>query len=456
MFALLVVAGCSSEPTEGFREGVTLLADPTQLFLEAGESDDVVVSAVDNQGNPLTFAFVATAGPGIEVRRDSNFLPIYVDDSTLAVPETGERFRFLVTAGGYTSTSFTVSAGGEELVIPVQVVPQNEITATFSNPTPGFGEQVVITAPAGARFTAESEVTLPGAPTQPLTVAVAPDGTTITAVFPPNVASPVTITNVVSDGAPSLVFNPATSDPITSPVVDSLPATLSSTTPEAGAEVTLTVTDPAFTLSEVSQVTLGGSPVVTNPAAPGASSISFVLAPGASGAIGISGVTVGGFAIDLPVAGGTVTAGATVTPLAGTGDPGTAPTIPTPGEGVTSGVVDNPSNPGFAGCGAGVPCAVYQFVVPADGEYDFTATWEGTSDVGIYFFEPDGATLVGNTDCDSHGNATDPVGPQPEACTQELVAGSYIVAVAPFGPFYDPPEVNPNWLQLAVTPHVAE
>jgi hypothetical protein len=339
-------------------------------------------------------------------------------------------------------------------VIPVQIVPQATIPVTFSNATPAFGEAVVITAPPGTRFTAESEVTLPGAPVQPLTVEVAADGSTITAIFPPNVTGPVTLTNVTSDGAPTEVFNPTSTESITSPVVDSLPATFSSVTPDAGTEVTVTSSDPNFTFGEGSVVSLSGVDALTTTAAPDGSSLNFVLTPGATGTATISNVTVGGFALTLPVLGGTtVTAGPTATPLAGTGDPATAPTIPTPAAGTTRGIVDNPSTPGFADCGAGVPCAVYKFDVPADGSYDFEATWEGTSDVGIYFFEADGQTQVGNADCDSHGNGADA---QPEVCTEELTAGNYIVAVAPFGPFYDPPEANPAWIKVAVTPTPAE
>jgi hypothetical protein len=163
VFTLLLAAGCSGEPTEPFREGVDLRADPTQLYLELGQSKQVQVFAVDGQGNPLTFSYeVTNEGAGIDVRRDSTFQPVYVDDTTLAVPAEGERFQFIVTATAYGISTFTVSAGGENLPITVQVVPEDVIEATISNVTPGFGEAIVITAPAGTRFTAESEVTIEG------------------------------------------------------------------------------------------------------------------------------------------------------------------------------------------------------------------------------------------------------------------------------------------------------
>jgi hypothetical protein len=93
---------------------------------------------------------------------------------------------------------------------------------------------------------------------------------------------------------------------------------------------------------------------------------------------------------------------------------------------------------------------VYKVVLPTDGSFTVTATWEGTSDVGIYFFTADGSTPVGDTNCDALGNAASAGGPQPETCTETLTAGTYLVAVAPFGPFYDPPEANPQWINLTI------
>ena len=451
VFTLLLAAACSGEPTEPFREGVQLVADPSQLYLQVGQSKAVQVSAVDGQGNPLTFAYeVTNPGTGIDVRRDSTFLPIYVDDTTLVVPAEGERFQFVVTGEAYGITSFTVSAGGEELPITVQVVPQEVIEATVSNATPGFGETITITAPAGTRFTETSQVTVAGAATQPTTVEVAADGSTITAILPPNVASPLTLTNVVSDGAPTLTFNPQTSVIVTSPVVDSLPATLSNATPD-GEPVTLTSTDPNFTFDAGSAVLVGTTPGITTGVAPDGSSITFEIAPGTTGTLNVNGVIVGGFPILLPTTAGTITVGPSApAPKAGTDDPATAPTIPTPGAGQTTGVLDDGLQRGYDCGDIGVPCQVYKFEVPADGSYDFTGTWEASSDVGIYFLEADGVTQAGTADCDAHANGADA---QPETCTQEFVAGTYYVAYVPFGSlFYGEPD--PAWVQIIVTPHV--
>jgi hypothetical protein len=281
-------------------------------------------------------------------------------------------------------------------------------------------------------------------------VEVAADGSTITALLPPN-ASPLTITNVSSDGAPTLLFNPQTSVPVTTPVVDSVPATVSSATPAAGAPIILTSTDPNFTFDANTTVNIGGTTAITTGVAGDGSSVTVVAAPGAAGTLTVNGAIVGGFPLILPATAGTVTVGAIGAAILGTDDPATAPAIEAPAGAQVRGVVDNGANPGYAACGdVGLPCQVYQFVVPADGSYDFQATWEGTSDVGIYFLGSDGATLTGNFDCDGHANGATA---QPEECTQEFVAGTYYVAYVPFGPFYTVPEPNPQWFQITVTPH---
>ena len=192
LFALLALAGCNSEPTESLRGGVELVASPTQLFIELGRTKAVEIGGVDSQGNPLDLAYeVTSTGAGITVRRDSSFLPIFVNDSVLQAPPTGPRFRFIVEGTGYTATTFTVSAGGEDIVVPVQVVPQNGLAATFDNPTPALGDLVTLTAPAGITFADTANLSLgtdSASLANPLTI-VSQDATTIAFIPPPSVNS---------------------------------------------------------------------------------------------------------------------------------------------------------------------------------------------------------------------------------------------------------------------------
>ena len=208
LFALLAVVGCSSEPTDELRNGIDhLVATPTQLFLEVGQTKTVQVGAVDAQGNPLDFNYEVTATePGITVRGDSSFLPIFVDDSTLQAPATGPRFRFIVEGTAYNASSFTVSAGGQDIRILVQVIPQAGLAATFDDDTVDLGQVVALTAPAGVSFTDTANLSIGG---EALTI-LSQDATTINFIPPPSVSSPVTIHGVVSTSSPDIVYAPST------------------------------------------------------------------------------------------------------------------------------------------------------------------------------------------------------------------------------------------------------
>ncbi len=114
----ILLGSCNGDPTDPLRNGVDkLVAEPTLLSLAPGQSKTVEVGAVDGQGNQLSTAYEATeVGAGITVRRDSTFLPIFVDDTTLVVPPTGPRFRFVVTAAegnSFQTTSFRVVGWGQ-------------------------------------------------------------------------------------------------------------------------------------------------------------------------------------------------------------------------------------------------------------------------------------------------------------------------------------------------------
>ncbi len=421
-FALLLVAGCSTEPTDDLREGVRLVAEPSQLFLQLGESKTVEVSAVDNQGNPLTFAFeVSGQQAGVEVRRDSTFLPIYVDDSTLSVPAEASRFRFIVTGTGYTATSFTVSAGGEDLPVPVQVVPQTALAATFSNPTPGLGETVTITAPAGTHFSATSIVrTADTTAAQPFLVSVSPDGTTLDVILPPNLAdAPLTITDVTTDAAPGLTFAPATSALITTPAVPSFTGTISNLTPAVNEPVTVTVT--GATLDSTTNLILGaGAPTITSLTT---NTVTFIPAPGAAGLLVINGVVLDALPqipLSLPAPEtDTISVSAEVPTIAGTDDPGTAPTLITPALDRSSVLFDKPDF-------VATVDHFYELNITEAGAYTVTLDWDIGSDIDMFLCPAAG---VATFDCDFTGATA----AHPEIGTFELAAGTYYVVADDFG-----------------------
>ena len=313
LFALLVLVGCNSEPTENLRDGpAELVASPTQLFIELGQTKAVEVGAVDAQGNPLDFNYEVTdAGTGITVRRDSSYLPIFVDDTTLRAPETGPQFRFIVEGTAYTATSFTVSAGGLDIEIPVQVVPQQGFGGTFDNPTPALGDTITLTAAPGTAFTETAELRLPGVPDtiplHPIIVARGENGSSLSFLAPPNVNGPIIITEVTSASAPDLVFSPATQTALQTPLIDTVDVTYSAAAPALGDVVTVTIPEPLIKVSTPLDIQFdgtlqgpaGGAANVTP--APDSSSFTFEAPANAVG-VGtvVNFVFPGGYEIALP------------------------------------------------------------------------------------------------------------------------------------------------------------
>jgi hypothetical protein len=426
VFGLLMVAGCGDDLGSQAGEGVVLSATPTQLFLDIGESKTVDVSATDNSGNAVALDFVVTdPGTGISVRRDSTFLPVYVDDSTLQVPPTAERFRFVVTGAGYNATHFTVTAGATTIDVPVQVVPRQAIEATINNAAPVLGEVVTITAAPGTHFSANSVVQAPaGALAVPFTAGVAPDGSSISAVLPPNlVDAQLTITNVTSDASPGVLYAPLTSFTVTTPVVESWTGTISNLAPAVNEAVTATVT--GATLIDTTNLILGsGAPTITNLTP---NSVTFIPAPGASGLLVINGVVLDAQPqTPLPLAApitDTLNVAPDVPTTPGTDASATAPSLITPALGFSSAFFDNPTFDGAA-----LVDAYYKLVVTEAGLYTITMDWTVGDDIDLLVCPEAG---VDDFDCD-FAAAT---GDHPESSDYALEPGTYFIVADDFAAY---------------------
>src|SRR6476659_2909468 len=96
LLAMVLVAGCQGDPTGEFRGGVTqLTASPSTLNVTLGKNKTTLITAVDAQGNQISSAFeVTNVGPGLSVKRDSTYLPVFLNDSTLSVPPESPAFQY--------------------------------------------------------------------------------------------------------------------------------------------------------------------------------------------------------------------------------------------------------------------------------------------------------------------------------------------------------------------------
>jgi hypothetical protein len=425
LILLLSAAGvwaCNADPTDSFREtGTKIIANPTIIYLDKGQSTFLTLQLVDEQGNQLVTAFDATPdNANVAVVRDTAFLHTN-SGSNLKTSE-----RFAVTGVDYVQTAIHVQAGSDTLTVPVSVVPKTTIAATFSNLTPALGETVTITAPPGISFSPTSTVSFGPAPVlPPADVVVSADGSSISFVPPPNLTeAPATITDVISVGSPDLTFTNTTADGITTAVVTEIPGTLSTLTPGGGQAVTVTFN--AASAADGATVDVGGTLAIALDR-PTASTFRFLAPPGAVGLVTINGVLLDAapqFSLSLTNA-DTMTVDSAVTPLTGTTSTATAPDALTqPALGESTGFFDAGAFTGADITGdGGIAAKYYKFTVTESASYHFITNWATSADLdAIVCFDAacsDGAFA---------GTGVD----QPEDGSLVLDPGTYYVAVVLF------------------------
>jgi hypothetical protein len=480
---------CSGDPTSDLREPSAIVASPTSLFIDVNETKPILVSLQDDQGNQIAADFeISAVGSGVTVVQDTAFL-----HTNVGTPIENQA-RFQVTGTAIANSSFTLSAGGQTLVVPVNVVPST-VDIVISNAAPALGDTITLTAPAGSLFTDSSEVTFAGGPAGDI-VSVSPDQTVLTVVPGPNVSGAVTVAHTTvafnpgldftitstgtvttpeildlslatlstatptlgqtvtltlpatikvlpvaalpptSIGAPDTIgvladsgfivagaTNPravavsvdssvisfipspnsdsiitvrgvvhqrlpqfpmilSTTSNLTTPAVDSLPATLSSAAPAVNVPVILTSTDAQFTFLAPGRIGIGidSTAIVTGQTA---STITFLPRPAATGKVGVGAVDVVGFGIPLTSTAPSITVSGTVPALAGTGSAATAPALVLPAVGGTTGLYDAGSfQADMFGTGAPVD-QVYRIVAPGASSYRVTVDWDSAADVDL-------------------------------------------------------------------------
>lgn len=534
---------CSGDPTGDLREPAGIVATPTAVFIDVGETKPVIASLQDEQGNQVAAEYQITdVGPGITVVQD----PTY--QNTTAGVVIPNAVRFQVTGTAIANSSFRITAGGLSQVVPVRVTPAT-VSIAVSNSTPAFGEAITITAPAGVLFTDSSVVTFAGGPeaqivamspdrtqltiipgpnvtgvvsvanttvnydesldfditgsandtvltgtltslegatlsnqapilgevvtltlppgvkvipdsalppgsigspdtigvladsgliiegaTNPRDVVVSPDSSTITFVPAPNSDSIVTVRGVVRQELPQFPQILSTTLKITTPVVDSFPSSLSSAAPAANVPVTLTSTDPNFTLVEPAVVAIAGdsNAFVT---AQTATSVTFLPMPGSTGNLGVGAVDVVGFGLPLPSTAPAITVGSTVPSLPGSSSTATAPALPVPPLDGTTALYDAATFGGdLLGQGFLID-QVYRVNVTTAGDYTFTLNWSNSSDVDLF--------ICAVADC-SDADFFAATAARPESGTLTLTPGTYYLVAELFA------GEAPTWLGIKI------
>jgi hypothetical protein len=210
-----VLWACSGDPTDSFRGGpAEVTVTPTSLFIERGETKQVIVEVIDEQGNPLVEDVTVSGGTGLTITEDPTHL-----QTTATSSEPSHERAFNVTANELVSTTFTVSGGGKTADVSVRTtppaaeIPLATVAATGPNPT----DPATLTVPAPYQFPVNSAITwIVGADTLIAVVTGrSEDGRSLTILAPPGVTTAPTTADIVIDYLPTTILTTTTDVPFT-------------------------------------------------------------------------------------------------------------------------------------------------------------------------------------------------------------------------------------------------
>ncbi len=431
--AAVAMVSCKGDPTGDLRGGIDhLIAKPGAIFLHPDSSKNVLIEALDKQGNRLAATFtLGSVSAGITVVPDDSFNLVYDTKGQLVPPTNWTRIQYIVSgASNDANSGFVVSAGGKSITIPVRIVPDSATTISVSATAPALGDTVTATAGANFKFTPASVVSLSGATV--VTLGISADSSQIKFIPGPSGNGPVSVSGMVVSYAPALsgYTGNTGATTVTTPAVLDFPATFSTATPSSfPAQDTVTVTAGAgFKFLPTATVSFGGTAAIITSRAPDSSAISFVpIAGSTSGAATVNGVVLSfltGVPLNIPTQSAITIAASGATTLAG------APTITIPATGVTATYYDGGQFATAAQCGnIGNHCRFYKIVLAGPRTFNVSLTWGNTADIGGYFIDAAGNDQFGDFACDAKGSGA---AGQPEACTETLGAGTWYLALADF------------------------
>jgi hypothetical protein len=449
LLVALALSSACSDPTGDLRNGPAVISPSlNSITVNLGDSTTAKIDVLlqDAQGNGLPATFTVTTGDAAvaTARVDTTFRPGLGGDRLLQ--------RYLVNGISANTTALTFSAQGVTSK-PVRVLvlpPKDLVAADLGINAAVAGDTVTMDlvnnpAFAGITFSLNTIVAF-GADTAVVTQ-VTNGGKTIKFLPIPGSTGTASITTPLAY-APGVKATLKSVDALTVSAPVSFAGTFSTSTPAIQDTVTLTAA-PGYKFLPTSTVSFGGVPTVRILVALDSNSLRFVPTPGStSGPATVSNVVfdfLTNVPFTLPTASNmTVPAAYNATSFA------TAPTLTLPPSGATATYVDGGAYAADPTCTAdlGGNCRIFKFTVAAaSASLSFRATWQGTTDLGVYFYSST-PTLIAFGGCDAKGNGA---GGQPETCTRTFTTGTYYAVADDFGPFYVPPEAAPTSLRLDIS-----
>ncbi len=176
---------------------------PSVVFIKTDSSQLISFQLVDELDGQIPATWTITSSsPNFTVALDSSYRPVYNSDGTLTLPDSQVLVRATITGVALGGSTFTVSAGGKTLDIPVNVVP-GTLYATFSPANPAPGAVVTMTMPPTLRLTPASAITFPGN-VNPVAYTMAADSMSATFISAPTTDTMATVTNVYNIEYPTI------------------------------------------------------------------------------------------------------------------------------------------------------------------------------------------------------------------------------------------------------------
>ncbi len=292
--AALAALSCKGDPTDSLRNGIDhLVADRTELFVRPDTTKSVQIEAVDEQGNAISTDFKLTTSAGaFTVVEDSSFNIVYDAKGNATRPSPWIRARYLVKGvSQFGSGSFTVSAGGKSLVIPVRIQADTATSVTLSTTTPNVGDTVTATVGTGFRFSALTRVTIAGAGVA--TLGFSADTTQVYFVVGPGANAAPSFSNLVLAYALPVGGYTASTGGVVLTTAGSPPLTASATNAAVGDTITLTAPAP-YRFTPASKATVGTAGLANLGPSADSLTFQFVIGPGAVDTIQVSNLEVSG------------------------------------------------------------------------------------------------------------------------------------------------------------------
>ena len=292
---VLALAGCYSYTGEAINNSNynTVQATPNFVKVKVGDSTEVIARLVnDNNNGAITSYTVGGGGAGILVHNNANYRPVFdskLDTLVQSGDKTAQQYFVVGSAVGRYTFTLTPTAvnTGISGTVTVVVTPLN-LGAALSRTTAATGDTIILTAPAGTKFSQASAVSF--ATGSSAIVARAADSSTITLVVGMGVTGPATVTKVGVTAVPNAdLATLVTTNSLTTPV-----ATLGALSESVGniGDV-LTINAPlgtVFSQTSALSFTTGTAAVLSRAA--DSTSIRFSVGAGVSGPLTVTKVGV--------------------------------------------------------------------------------------------------------------------------------------------------------------------